>query len=96
MSSNTADRQPHQQPDPELSGQAHQAPPLLPIDETDQPDPMLQMTTGRIGPGGITLVAVVIACVVAVVFYALNSSTSHQQTVAAPHAASSASVPAGG
>ncbi len=53
------------------------APPTvsLPIDETAQPDLMLQMSTGgKIGVGGFVLIALAIVIIVGVVFYGLNVS----------------------
>ena len=46
----------------------------LPPTVTEQPDPMLQMSTGRVGWPGLTLFAVVAALILAVVFYGLNGS----------------------
>jgi hypothetical protein len=44
----------------------------LPIEETDQPDLMLELSTaGRPGAGRLVLTAVVIAVIVGIVFYAL-------------------------
>jgi hypothetical protein len=45
----------------------------LPTQEKDQPDPALQLSHGRLSAGSITLVGVLIALVLGVVFYALNS-----------------------
>lgn len=56
----------------------------LPLQEANQPDPMLQLTTGRMGAGGITLAALVIAVVLGIVFYGLNSPVTPEQTAAAP------------
>jgi hypothetical protein len=51
----------------------------LPLPVKEQPDPFLQMTTGRMGAGGIAVVAFIIVAIVTVVFYGLNrpSSTIH-------------------
>jgi hypothetical protein len=47
----------------------------LRIDETAQPDLMLQMSTGgKIGVGGLILAAFVVLIVVGVVLYGLNAS----------------------
>lgn len=45
----------------------------LPLDERDQPDPELDLSYGRTGAGGITLVAVVCALIIGVVLWGLNS-----------------------
>jgi hypothetical protein len=70
------------------------APDLLTLEE-HQPDPMLQMTTGRIGAGGVTLVAIVIAGIVGVVFYGLNSGGT-EQSATAPAPAHATQPTAGG
>jgi hypothetical protein len=44
----------------------------LPTQEAKQPDPMLQLSVGRLGTGSIVLVAVIAAVILGVVFYALN------------------------
>ena len=56
----------------------------LPTQEKHQPDPMLQITTGRMGAGGITLVALIAAVVLGFVFYGLNSGAGVEHTAAAP------------
>ena len=56
----------------------------LPTQEKHQPDPMLQITTGHMGAGGVALVAVVAAVILGFVFYGLNGGASSQQTAAAP------------
>jgi hypothetical protein len=63
--------------------------------EKNQPDPMLQMSTGRMGSGGISLIAIAVVVILAVVFYGLNgrmhgTSTPQQKPAAmvnsgAPH-----------
>jgi hypothetical protein len=71
----------------------------LPAQEAQQPDPMLQMSVGRIGAGGLTLVAVVAALILAVVFYGLSGGGRAEQAAAAPPpppAAQSAKPQAGG
>jgi len=45
----------------------------LPPQEARQPDPILQLSVGRLGAGSITLVAVIVAVILGVVFYGLNS-----------------------
>jgi hypothetical protein len=71
--------------------------PPLPITETHQPDPMLQITTGRAGVGSLTLVAVAIALVLGVVFYGLNNGRERAPQMAATSSTTqNASPPAGG
>jgi hypothetical protein len=57
----------------------------LPMTESQQPDPMLQLTTGRMGAGGITLVACAAALILGVVLYGLNTGTETASTSAASH-----------
>jgi hypothetical protein len=52
----------------------------LPIEEANQPDPMLQMSAGRVGAGGMTLVAVAAAAIVGLVLYGLNAGGGPEQT----------------
>ena len=54
---------------PEFAREAHRN---LPLTETHQPDPFLQTSTGRMGAGGITVAAVVVAAIIGVVLYGLN------------------------
>ncbi len=44
----------------------------MPTQEKEQPDPFLQMTTGRMGVGGITLFALIAVAILSVVLYGLN------------------------
>jgi hypothetical protein len=71
------------------------APAKLPIQETQQPDPMLQMSTGRVGAVGLTLTAIVVAAILSVVFYGLNSAGTAEQTAAAPASHSAQPAAAG-
>ena len=66
----------------------------IPEQEKQQPDPMLQMSTGRMGGGTITIAAVAAAIVLGVVFYGLNAGFRTDQ--ASPGAAQSARPQAGG
>lgn len=71
----------------------------LPTQETDQPDPLMQISTGRAGVGTITIAALAIAVILGFVLYGLNSRGSNEQTAAAPPAGSqvhSAQPAAGG
>jgi hypothetical protein len=68
----------------------------LPIQEIQQPDPMLQITTGRIGAGGLSLLALVIAVIVGVVFYGLNSGLTPEHAAATPPATASKQAAASG
>ncbi len=56
----------------------------LPTQEVHQPDPMLQISTGWVGAGGITLAALAIAVILGIVFYGLNGRETTQQTAAVP------------
>ena len=49
--------------------------------ERDQPDPSLQLSVGRVGAGGITLVAVLCAIIIGVVLWGLNSPAPNAQDV---------------
>jgi hypothetical protein len=62
---------------------------LLP-QEREQPDPALQLSVSRVGAGGITLVAVVCAIIIAVVFWGLNTPAPNAQVVGTPHSTSHA------
>ncbi len=66
----------------------------LPPQVKEQPDPMLQLSVGRMGGGAIALAALAIAVVVAVVFYGLNSPAPSQQTAQAPTSPPAAGAPA--
>lgn len=66
----------------------------LPPQETRQPDPVLQLSVGRLGAGSITLVAILAVIILSVVFYGLNSPAPNAQDVGTP--ASTASAPAAG
>jgi hypothetical protein len=61
----------------------------LPTQETQQPDPMLQMSAGHVGAGGITLFALVSAIVLSIVFYGLNAGRGPEQTASTSPAHSS-------
>lgn len=67
-------------------GAREAGPAELPAQVTEQPDPLLQMSTGRMGPAGITLVAIAIVVIVGVAFYGLNSRVNSDHTAAAPSA----------
>ena len=67
-----------------------------PVPETEQPDPMLQMSTGWLGAGGTTLGAFVIALILGIVLYGLNSPTAPEHTATAPPAAALSKPAQGG
>ncbi|MGH6672406.1 MAG: hypothetical protein ACRECV_10600 [Xanthobacteraceae bacterium] len=67
----------------------------LPIAETDQPDPMLQIGVGRVGAGSITLVGVIAAIILGVVLYGLNSPAPNAEAAATPPNAAAAPAAAG-
>jgi hypothetical protein len=80
-------------------GGEHRIHGAIPVQEREQPDPMLQITTGRTGAGGITLLACAVAFILAIVFYGLNSRGGAEHMAAAPPAppaAQSSSPPAAG
>jgi hypothetical protein len=58
----------------------------MPAEERHQPDPMLQLSVGRVGGGAVTLVVIVAAVLVAVVLYGLSSPNPTEQAASAPSA----------
>lgn len=66
----------------------------LPVAETNQPDPLLQISVGRAGAGSIWLVGIAAAIILGVVLYGLNSPAPSAQDGASRTAA--ASVPGPG
>ncbi|MGC1359441.1 MAG: hypothetical protein WA851_27310 [Xanthobacteraceae bacterium] len=67
----------------------------LPVTETQQPDPFLQTSTGRMGAGGITIATVAVAIILGVVLYGLNERTAAEST-AAPHSTTAGQQPSAG
>jgi hypothetical protein len=67
----------------------------VPPTETQQPDPLLQITTGRVHAGGITIAAVVVVAIVGIVLYGLNARTT-SEPAAAPPSTTAAHQPAAG
>ncbi|MGC1780356.1 MAG: hypothetical protein WBB34_20670 [Xanthobacteraceae bacterium] len=65
----------------------------MPTQEKQQPDPFLQMTTGHMGVGGVTLFAVVAVAILSVVLYGLNE---HGFRPALPASTAQSSAPAAG
>ncbi len=63
----------------------------LPPQVKEQPDPMLQLSVGRVGAGSLTLVGVVAAIILGVVLYGLDSPTPNAGAPTSP-----ASAPAAG
>jgi hypothetical protein len=63
--------------------------------ETNQPDPMLQMSTGRMGSGGMSLVAIAIVVILAVVFYGLNGRMHGTAPAQQPAAMANSGAPHG-
>ncbi len=53
----------------------------MPAQVTNQPDPALQLSVGRVGSGSIALVAVVCAIIVGVVLWGLNSPAPNAKDV---------------
>jgi hypothetical protein len=68
----------------------------LPLQERQQPDPVLQLSVGRLGAGWVTLVAVVAVIIIAVVLYGLNSPAPAEHATTPAAAPSTASAPAAG
>ena len=62
--------------------------PVMPEQEKHQPDPMLQMSVGRMSGGAMTLAAIVAAVVLGVVFYGLSSPNRTEQAPPSPAAQS--------
>ena len=58
--------------------------PVMPEQEKQQPDPMLQMSVGRMNGGAMTLAAIVAAIVLGVVFYGLSSPNRTEQAPPSP------------
>lgn len=50
--------------------------------EQHQPDPMLQMSAGRMGGGGLSLVAIAIVVTLAVVLFGLNGRNTESKAPA--------------
>jgi len=67
----------------------------VPTQEKEQPDPFLQMTTGHMGVGGVTLFAVLAVAILTVVLYGLNEHAVQPSPPAATAAASSPPAAAG-
>jgi hypothetical protein len=69
----------------------------LPMQEKKQPDPFLQMSTGRLGIGGVTLFALAAVVILGVVLYGLNGNNSGRVShPAAVRSAVQARAPAAG
>lgn len=68
----------------------------LPTQVKEQPDPFLQMTTGRMGVGGITIFAIVAVVILSVVFYGLNGHGGGASPPAAAPSPTASSSPAAG
>jgi hypothetical protein len=68
----------------------------LPTEEMNQPDPMLQMSAGRSSTGGMTLIAVGAAIILAIVFYGLNAGNGPDQTASTSPAQTTQQPAAGG
>jgi len=62
----------------------------MPVQERHQPDPVLQLSVGRLGAGAVALAAVVAAVILAVVLYGLNSPPPNAQHVGAAKTAAAA------
>ena len=81
---------------PERSGvTAEERSENLPRHERNQPDPAMQLSVGRVGTGGITLVALVCAIIIGVVLWGLNSPAPNARD-AGPAASASTNPPGPG
>lgn len=83
MTESTSDRPVRSDAGPEPSHEEILAA-KMPVQERNQPDPVLQLSVGRLGASAITLVAIIAAVIVAVVFYGLNSPAPNAQDVGTP------------
>ncbi len=63
----------------------------LPVQEKQQPDPMSQLSVGRLGAGSMALAALACAVILGVVLYGLNSPAPNPQSTTPPAAAPAAS-----
>lgn len=68
----------------------------VPTQEKEQPDPFLQMSTGRVGAGGITLFALIAVGILTVVLWGLNGHGAGVSPPVPPAASTAASSPAAG
>lgn len=68
----------------------------LPTPVKEQPDPFLQMSTGKSGVGGIVLFAIAAVIILCVVLYGLNAPVDVAATSPPPNAAAQSSAPAAG
>ena len=68
----------------------------MPIPVKEQPDPFLQMSTGKSGIGGIVLFAVAAVVILCVVLYGLNAPVDVAATAPPPNATAQPSAPAAG
>lgn len=68
----------------------------MPTQEKEQPDPFLQMTTGRMGVGGITLFALIAVAILSVVLYGLNGHGTRTSPPAPSASATVSGAPAAG
>jgi hypothetical protein len=68
----------------------------MPTQEKEQPDPFLQMTTGRMGVGGITLFAIIAVAILCVVLYGLNGHRGGVSSPVPPASSAASGAPAAG
>lgn len=68
----------------------------LPTPVKEQPDPFLQMTTGRVGAGGITVFAIIAVAILTIVLYGLNGHGGGAAPSGAPPAATASGAPVPG
>ncbi|MFZ3225024.1 MAG: hypothetical protein WBF64_02355 [Xanthobacteraceae bacterium] len=68
----------------------------LPTPVKEQPDPFLQMSTGKTSVGGITLFALAAVVILAVVLYGLNAPSDIASTSAPTSSVAQSGAPAAG
>jgi hypothetical protein len=68
----------------------------LPTPVKEQPDPLLQMSTGKTSVGGMTLCALAAVVILAVVLYGLNAPSDTASTSVPPSSVAQSSAPAAG
>ncbi len=70
--------------------------PTLPTPVKEQPDPFLQMSTGKTSIGGLTLFALAAVVILTVVLYGLNAPSDTASTSAPPSSVAQSGAPVAG
>lgn len=68
----------------------------LPTPVKEQPDPFLQMSTGKTSIGGLTLFALAAVVILTVVLYGLNAPSDTASTSAPPSSVAQSGAPVAG